>query len=144
MAATHTTNLNLNKPDREDFVRVVNDINDNMDIIDNKMGSIPSDKNLQGQINTLSDQIANIPKMVLGNQTLTLTVTATSRPTGFLIVCYKEMWIVSEASSSANLELTRLTDGTGATLSVSGRTITFGTDANRAYFCYLPSGFTLS
>ena len=34
MAASHTPNLNLNKPDRQDFVSVVTDINDNMDIID--------------------------------------------------------------------------------------------------------------
>ena len=34
MAATHTTNLGLNKPDRQDYVSVVTDINDNMDTID--------------------------------------------------------------------------------------------------------------
>ena len=78
MAATHTTNLNLNKPDREDFVRVVNDINDNMDIIDNKMGSIPSDKNLQGQINTLSDQIDTAD---ITSQT-SLETLANNTPTG--------------------------------------------------------------
>ena len=141
MAST-TTNIGLTKPAGTDQA-LISAINGNMDIIDTKMGAV-GNTSVQSQITSLSDQIANIPKMVLGNQTLTLTVTATSRPTGFLIVCYKEMWIVSEASSSANLELTRLTDGTGATLSVSGRTITFGTDANRAYFCFLPSGFTLS
>ena len=38
MAATHTTNLGLNKPARGDFVSVVSDINDNMDKIDAKFG----------------------------------------------------------------------------------------------------------
>ena len=40
MAATHTTHLNLNKPDRQDFVSVVHDINDNMDILDQAYGDM--------------------------------------------------------------------------------------------------------
>ena len=44
MAAAHTTNLNLNKPDRSDFVSVVNDINDNMDMIDAAYGNLDNDK----------------------------------------------------------------------------------------------------
>lgn len=40
MAATHTPNLNLNKPDRQDFVSVVHDINDNMDKIDEEAGMV--------------------------------------------------------------------------------------------------------
>ena len=40
MAATHTPNLNLNKPDRQDYVSVVNDINDNMDKIDEEAGMV--------------------------------------------------------------------------------------------------------
>ena len=53
MAATHTPNLNLNKPDPQDYVSVVTDINDNMDMIDGAMGAIPTGLSLQGQINTL-------------------------------------------------------------------------------------------
>ena len=53
MAATHTPNLNLNKPDRADLVSVVTDINDNMDTIDNAIGALPVGLSLQGQINTL-------------------------------------------------------------------------------------------
>lgn len=44
MASTHTTNLGLNKPDRQDFVSVVNDINDNMDTIDTAVGNLDTDK----------------------------------------------------------------------------------------------------
>lgn len=40
MAATHTPNLNLNKPDRQDYVSVVTDINDNMDKIDEEAGMV--------------------------------------------------------------------------------------------------------
>ena len=43
MAATHTTNLGLNKPARGDFVSVVSDINDNMDKIDAKFGDLGED-----------------------------------------------------------------------------------------------------
>lgn len=39
MAATHTPNLNLAKPDREDYVSVVTAINDNMDILDAAYGN---------------------------------------------------------------------------------------------------------
>lgn len=40
MSATHTTNLGLNKPARQDFVSVVSDINQNMDMIDSAIGNI--------------------------------------------------------------------------------------------------------
>ena len=98
MAST-TTNIGLTKPAGTDQA-LISAINGNMDIIDTKMGAV-GNTSVQSQITSLSDQIANIPKMVVGNQTLTLTVTATNKPTGFLIVCYNEMWIVSEANSSA-------------------------------------------
>ena len=44
MSATQTTNLGLNKPDRSDYVSVVNDLNDNMDIIDAAYGNLDNDK----------------------------------------------------------------------------------------------------
>ena len=56
MAASHTTNLNLNKPARTDFVSVVSDINDNMDIIDEKVGAVPSGKNLQSEVTNLENE----------------------------------------------------------------------------------------
>lgn len=40
MSATQTTNLGLNKPDRQDYVSVVSDINENMDRIDSSVGNI--------------------------------------------------------------------------------------------------------
>ena len=40
MSATQTTNLGLNKPDRQDYVSVVSDINQNMDMIDSSVGNI--------------------------------------------------------------------------------------------------------
>lgn len=53
MAATHTPNINLNKPDRMDLVSVVTDLNDNMDTLDDAIGALPTGRTLQGQINTL-------------------------------------------------------------------------------------------
>lgn len=50
MSATHTTNLGLNKPNRQDYVSVVTDINDNMDILDSKIGAVPSGETVEGQI----------------------------------------------------------------------------------------------
>lgn len=44
MSATQTTNLGLNKPDRSDYVSVVNDLNDNMDIIDGAYGNLATGK----------------------------------------------------------------------------------------------------
>ncbi len=44
MAATHTTNLGLNKPDRQDYVSVVNDLNANMDTIDTAYGNLDNGK----------------------------------------------------------------------------------------------------
>lgn len=42
MAASHTPNLNLNKPDRQDYTNVITDINDNMDKIDTGYGTLNS------------------------------------------------------------------------------------------------------
>ena len=44
MSATHTTYYNLNKPDRQDFVSVVSDINDNMDKIDAAIHGVDTGK----------------------------------------------------------------------------------------------------
>lgn len=62
MAATHTTNLGLNKPDRQDYVSVVNDINDNMDTLDAAIGAVPSGSSLQGQIDTEKQNITQLSK----------------------------------------------------------------------------------
>ena len=61
MAATHTTNLNLNKPARTDFVSVVSDINDNMDILDGAIGALPQGETVQGQIDGVSNAIGTVP-----------------------------------------------------------------------------------
>ena len=62
MAAAHTTNLGLNKPDRQDYVSVVNDINDNMDTLDTIIGAVPSGSSLQGQIDTEKQNITQLSK----------------------------------------------------------------------------------
>lgn len=61
MAATHTTNLNLNKPARTDFVSVVSDINDNMDILDGAIGAVPQGETVQGQIDGVNSKIGTVP-----------------------------------------------------------------------------------
>ena len=62
MAATHTTNLGLNKPDRQDYVSVVSDINDNMEKLDSVIGAVPSGSSLQGQIDTEKQNITQLSK----------------------------------------------------------------------------------
>lgn len=44
MASAHTTYYNLNKPDRQDYVSVVTDINDNMDSIDAALHDLDTNK----------------------------------------------------------------------------------------------------
>ena len=55
--ATTTTNLGLTKPIGTEQA-LVSVINGNMDIIDSKVGAVPANKNVQGQIDSLSDHIA--------------------------------------------------------------------------------------
>lgn len=62
MASTHTTNLGLNKPDRQDLISVVNDINDNMDMIDIAIGNPSSASGVTGsdafsKIGTLNSNV---------------------------------------------------------------------------------------
>ena len=144
MAATHTTNLNLNKPDREDFVRVVNDINDNMDIIDNKMGSIPSDKNLQSQITSLSDQMGKQIKQIgyTNSATVTFSVPSNSRYLFIATAANATSWgVVSlvSADTSGNIMQLEIKKGGGITsvsTSVPNRyTITYPSSFNRHYYC---------
>ena len=59
MAATLTPNIGLKKPDRADYVSVVNDINDNMDTLDGKIGAVPSGKTVQGQIDTKAEKVSS-------------------------------------------------------------------------------------
>ena len=54
----NTTNLNLVKPAGTDYA-LVSVINGNMDIIDSKVGAVPSNASVQGQIDTLNNQITN-------------------------------------------------------------------------------------
>ena len=55
----NTTNLNLVKPAGTDHA-LVSVINSNMDIIDSKVGAVPSNASVQGQIDTLNNQITEI------------------------------------------------------------------------------------
>lgn len=48
--ATSTTNLGLRKPAKSDYVNVVTDINENMDILDGAIGAVPSGSNVQSEI----------------------------------------------------------------------------------------------
>ena len=61
MAATLTPNIGLKKPDREDYVSVVSDINDNMDTLDSKIGAVPQNKTVQGQIDGIGTEIGTVP-----------------------------------------------------------------------------------
>jgi len=51
MAATYTPNLNLAKPDRQDFVSVVADINENMDKLDQAYGDMSTFRTIPFTIN---------------------------------------------------------------------------------------------
>ncbi len=59
----NTTNLNLVKPAGTDYA-LVSVINGNMDIIDSKVGAVPSNASVQGQIDTLNNQMANFGKVL--------------------------------------------------------------------------------
>ena len=58
----NTTNLNLVKPAGTDYA-LVSVINGNMDIIDSKVGAVPSNASVQGQIDTLNNQMTNLIKI---------------------------------------------------------------------------------
>lgn len=68
----NTTNLNLVKPAGTDYA-LVSVINDNMDIIDSKVGAIPANESAQSQITALNNQITNantsteFPNLSYGN-----------------------------------------------------------------------------
>ena len=75
MPATQTTNLGLNKPDRQDLVSVVTDINDNMDTLDGAIGALPTGRTLQGQINTLKPIDITLDPVTNANGAVTVTTT---------------------------------------------------------------------
>lgn len=57
MAASQTTNLGLNKPARGDFVSVMSDINNNMDLLDERIGDVPNTTSVQEEIDSLDEHI---------------------------------------------------------------------------------------
>ena len=74
--ATTTTNLGLTKPVGTEQA-LISVINGNMDIIDTKVGAVPANKNVQGEIDSLSDQIGTYyMKAVKISKTVTGGVTA--------------------------------------------------------------------
>lgn len=75
MPATHTANLGLNKPDRQDLVSVVTDINDNMDTLDGAIGALPTGRTLQGQINALKPIAITLDPVTSANGAVTVTTT---------------------------------------------------------------------
>ena len=65
--ATQTTNLGLTKPAYDEAADIVPAVNNNMDTLDSKIGAVPANSSIQGQldshsqaIETLSDKIGNI------------------------------------------------------------------------------------
>ena len=69
--ATTTTNLGLTKPIGTEQA-LVSVINGNMDIIDTKVGAVPANKNVQGEIDSLSDQIKDFVRIEALYQNTTL------------------------------------------------------------------------
>ena len=85
----NTTNLNLVKPAGTDHA-LVSVINGNMDIIDSKVGAVPSNASVQGQIDTLNNQITpapiTIPSSAINSK---ITVTAAyARKMGYIRELY--------------------------------------------------------
>ena len=79
--ATQTTNLGLTKPGYDEAADVVPAVNNNMDTLDQKIGAVPANSSVQGQLDshtqaiaTLNDHIANKFKLNL------LTYTTASIP----------------------------------------------------------------
>ena len=73
----NTTNLNLVKPAGTDYA-LVSVINGNMDIIDSKVGAVPSNASVQGQIDTLNNQVTQLnSNSNVTNDILTTAVSAT-------------------------------------------------------------------
>lgn len=66
--ATNTTNLSLIKPDLTDKIRIAQ-INQNMDIIDLKMGAVGS-TSLQSQVTPLTTKTANYDKLIANGTNL--------------------------------------------------------------------------
>ena len=66
-----------------------------------------------------------------------------AKPFGILIFSYTDIYLVSSINAIADLSLARITTGTiQSYVSVSGRTITLGSDNNRNYTLIAPAGFT--
>lgn len=61
MSVSQTTNLGLFKPQDEDYVDVVADIDDNMDIIDAAIGQPDQGKSLQDEIDDVEANVGNVP-----------------------------------------------------------------------------------
>lgn len=65
--ATQTSNLGLTKPAYDEAADIVPAVNNNMDTLDSKIGAVPANSSVQGQLDshtqaiaTLSDQIGSL------------------------------------------------------------------------------------
>lgn len=81
---------------------------------------------------------------VQGNTTKTVNTT-TVNPSALLVIGYMTTVLIYWSSNSSNLSRAIIYgENEGNKITVSDRTITFSTDANRQYTVILPSGAYLS
>ena len=62
--ATQTTNLGLTKPGYDEAADVVPAVNNNMDILDEKMGAVPANTSVQAQITANAQAIAKLDESI--------------------------------------------------------------------------------
>ena len=61
--ATQTTNLGLTKPGYDEAADIVPAVNNNMDTLDAKMGAIPANSSVQGQLDSHTQAIGNLANL---------------------------------------------------------------------------------
>ena len=61
--ATQTTNLGLTKPGYDEAADVVPAVNNNMDTLDAKIGAVPANSSVQGQLDSHSQAIGNLSNL---------------------------------------------------------------------------------
>lgn len=61
--ATQTSNLGLTKPGYDEAADIVPAVNNNMDTLDAKMGAVPANSSVQGQLDSHSQAIGNLANL---------------------------------------------------------------------------------
>ena len=61
--ATQTTNLGLTKPGYDEAADVVPAVNNNMDTLDSKIGAVPANSSVQGQLDSHTQAIGNLSNL---------------------------------------------------------------------------------